>query len=39
MTNYIDGFVFPVPQKYLVQYQRVVETVANIWKQHGALAY
>ncbi|NNK19203.1 MAG: DUF1428 domain-containing protein [Maribacter sp.] len=39
MTNYIDGFVFPVPQKYLVQYQRVAETVANIWKQHGALAY
>ncbi|MBT8314791.1 MAG: DUF1428 domain-containing protein, partial [Maribacter sp.] len=21
------------------QYQRVAETVANIWKQHGALAY
>jgi uncharacterized protein YbaA (DUF1428 family) len=39
MTNYIDGFVFPVPRKYLVQYQRVAETVADIWKEYGALDY
>lgn len=39
MTNYIDGFVFPVPQSYLNEYKRVAETVAEIWKEHGALAY
>ncbi len=39
MANYIDGFVFPVPQNHLIEYKRVAETVAKIWKEHGALAY
>ena len=39
MTNYIDGFVLPVPRNHLNEYQRVAETVAKIWKEHGALAY
>ncbi|SNY99481.1 DUF1428 domain-containing protein [Flagellimonas pacifica] len=39
MANYIDGFVLPVPQNHLTEYRRVVETVAKIWKEHGALAY
>lgn len=39
MTNYIDGFVLPVPQNHLNEYKRVAETVAQIWKEHGALAY
>lgn len=39
MTNYIDGFVFPVPRNHLNEYKRVAETVAKIWKEHGALAY
>ena len=39
MTDYIDGFVLPVPRKHLDKYKRVVETVAQIWKDHGALAY
>ncbi len=39
MTNYIDGFVLPVPHKHLEEYKRVAETVAKIWKEHGALAY
>ena len=38
-TNYIDGFVLPIPQKHLDEYKRVAETVAKIWKEHGALAY
>lgn len=39
MTNYIDGFVLPVPRNHLNKYKRVAETVAEIWKEHGALAY
>ena len=39
MTNYIDGFVLPVPQKHLDEYRSVAEKVAEIWKEHGALAY
>jgi len=39
MTNYIDGFVLPVPRNHLNEYKRVAETVAKIWKEHGALAY
>lgn len=39
MTNYIDGFVLPVPRNHLNEYSRVAEAVAEIWKEHGALAY
>jgi uncharacterized protein YbaA (DUF1428 family) len=39
MTHYIDGFVLPIPQNHLSQYKRVAETVAEIWKEHGALDY
>ena len=39
MANYIDGFVFPVPRIHLNTYQDVAETVAEIWKEHGALGY
>lgn len=39
MTNYIDGFVLPVQRNYLNEYKRVAETVAKIWKEHGALDY
>ncbi|MGN8224124.1 DUF1428 domain-containing protein [Gracilimonas sp. BCB1] len=39
MTHYIDGFVFPVPQKHLNDYKSVAEKVAEIWKEYGALAY
>ena len=39
MANYIDGFVLPIPRKHLEEYRQVAETVATIWKEHGALAY
>ncbi len=38
-TNYIDGFVLPVPRNHLNEYKLVAKTVARIWKEHGALAY
>ena len=37
--NYVDGFVLPIPRANLDQYRRVVEAVAEIWKEHGALDY
>jgi len=39
MAHYIDGFVLPIPRDRLDEYQRVVEAVAEIWKEHGALDY
>ena len=39
MTHYIDGFVLPVPRDYLKIYREVVEKVAEIWKEYGALDY
>ncbi len=39
MTHYIDGFVLPIPKDRLSDYQNLVETVAEIWKEHGALDY
>ena len=39
MANYIDGFVLPIPRNHLNEYKRAAERVAEIWKEHGALAY
>lgn len=39
MAHYIDGFVLPVPRDRLNEYKRVVEAVAEIWREHGALDY
>lgn len=39
MENYIDGFVFPIPRVYLNEYQNVAAKVAEIWREHGAIAY
>lgn len=39
MANYIDGFVLPVSGDHLDEYKRLVEAVADIWKEHGALEY
>lgn len=39
MSNYIDGFVFPISRDHLNEYWRLSEAVAEIWKEHGALDY
>jgi uncharacterized protein YbaA (DUF1428 family) len=39
MSNYIDGFLLPVPRIHLNEYKSVAEKVAKIWKEYGALAY
>ena len=39
MAHYIDGFVLPVSRDRLDDYKRLVEAIAEIWKEHGALDY
>lgn len=39
MTQYIDGFVLPIPKNRLDDYRRVAAAVAEIWKEYGALDY
>ena len=39
MSNYIDGFAFPIKRMHLDKYKAVASSVAAIWKEHGALAY
>ena len=38
-TNYIDGYVLPIPKKHLDEYQRAAEKVAEVWKEYGAVGY
>lgn len=39
MTNYIDGFVHPIPRDRINDYQHIAEQVAAIWKEFGAIDY
>ena len=39
MAHYIDGFILPIPHDRLNEYKHLVEAVAEIWKEHGALDY
>lgn len=39
MSNYIDGFIFPLKQKHIQAYQQVAQQVAEIWKEYGAISY
>ena len=33
VTQYIDGFILPVPRDQLKTYSEVVEKVAEVWKK------
>lgn len=39
MSNYIDGFVFPIQEIHLDEYKKVAEQVAEIWREYGAISY
>lgn len=39
MSEYVDGFVIPIPKAGLEKYKAMAETAANVWKDHGALDY
>ena len=39
MSNYVDGFVPPVPKKKLAEYRRMARKAGRICRELGALAY
>ncbi len=39
MPPYIDGFAFPIASDRIDDYRALAEAAAEIWKEHGALAY
>ncbi len=39
MSQYVDGFVLPLPKDRIEDYRKLAEKAAQIWKEHGALEY
>jgi uncharacterized protein YbaA (DUF1428 family) len=39
MTQYVDGFVVPVPKRNVDAYRRLARKAGKIWREHGALEY
>lgn len=39
MSQYIDGFVIPVPKNKVAEYRRLARQAAKLWKEHGALDF
>jgi len=39
MAQYVDGFVLPISRDRIKEYKVLVESVAKIWKEHGAIEY
>ena len=39
MDNCIDGFVYAFPVEHLQAYRKLVDQVAQVWLEHGALSY
>ncbi|WP_411847588.1 DUF1428 domain-containing protein [Roseibacillus persicicus] len=39
MSQYIDGFIIPVPKDKIEDYLAAAQQSAVVWKEHGALEY
>jgi uncharacterized protein YbaA (DUF1428 family) len=39
MSQYIDGFVIPLPKDEIENYRKIAEGAAEIWLSNGALEY
>jgi uncharacterized protein YbaA (DUF1428 family) len=39
MSQYVDGFVIPIPTKKLAVYRRMASTACKVWREYGALDY
>ncbi len=39
MSQYVDGFVLPVPKDKLDEYRAMAEKASKIWLEYGALEY
>lgn len=39
MTQYVDGFIVPVPRAKLEAYRKLAEVAREVWMEFGALEY
>ncbi len=39
MSNYVDGFVVPVPKRNVDAYRELAAKAGALWIEHGALEY
>jgi len=39
MSQYVDGFVIPIPKNKVAEYRRLARKAAKMWKEHGALDF
>lgn len=39
MTQYVDGFLLPIPRDKVDVYKSLAEKAGEVWIDHGALAY
>jgi uncharacterized protein YbaA (DUF1428 family) len=39
MSQYVDGFVVPVPIKNIAAYRSMARKAGKVWMEHGALQY
>lgn len=39
MSQYVDGFLLPVPTKNLATYRKMARIACKVWREHGALDY
>ena len=39
MSEYVDGFVIPIPKDGIEKYRLIAEKASKIWLGHGALEY
>ena len=39
MAVYVDGFVLPVPSRYVEAYRRIARKAGKVWREHGALEF
>lgn len=39
MSQYVDGFVIPMPKTSVSAYRRMARKAGKVWMEHGALSY
>lgn len=39
MSKYVDSFVIPVPKSRFIEYEKIAQISAQVWKDHGAIDY
>lgn len=39
MSDYVDGFLLPLPKDKVEVYRKIAEVASQVWLEHGALSY